>query len=91
MLGDETHAVILDRLHRELAQRRELQARLLAILQRKQETEATLAEKVKRFEDLKHHLHQLIKVTAHMNANAKQICFTSSLCPSVCVGCQTCH
>ncbi len=62
LTGDEDHLEVLTRLQRELAQRKELQARLLAILHRKQETEELLAEKLKKFDEFKQQLHQLIKV-----------------------------
>ena len=61
--GTEDHPTIINRLQGELAHRKELQARLLAVLQRKLDTEEALAGKVKKFEELKHQLHQLIKVS----------------------------
>jgi hypothetical protein len=67
--------VILNGLHRELAQRKELQARLLAVLCRKQETETLLAGKLKKFDELKQQLHQFIKVSSSENVQCMYLSF----------------
>jgi hypothetical protein len=58
----DPHELMIKRLQRELAQRQELQAQLISILQRKQQTELELEKKKRKIEDLKLHLQNLIKV-----------------------------
>ena len=61
-IEDGTHELMLKRLQGELAQRRELQNRLISILQRKRESEVELEMKKRKIEDLRSHLQNLLKV-----------------------------
>lgn len=65
----DPHEKMIHRLHRELAQRQELQTRLISILQKKQETENELMGKKRRIDDLRLHLQNLFKVRIAENTN----------------------
>ena len=58
----DSHELMIKRLHRELSQRQELQAELVSILQKKQQTEVELAKKKLKIENLRAHIQNLIKV-----------------------------
>ena len=60
------HEKMIKKLHCELSKRQTFQERLMAILQRKLETESELASKKRKLEDLKIALQSLLKVIAHM-------------------------
>lgn len=53
---------MIKRLHGELTKRQEFQARLMSILQKKQQTESELDKKKRKIEDLRGHLQNLLKV-----------------------------
>ena len=53
---------MIKRLQGELAKRKELQSRLVSILQKKQQTEGELERKKRKIEDLRSHLQNLLKV-----------------------------
>jgi hypothetical protein len=60
------HEKMIKKLHCELSKRQTFQERLMAILQRKLETESELASKKRKLEDLKIALQSLLKVRTHM-------------------------
>lgn len=62
-ITNDQHELMIKRLQMELFKRKELQAQLISILQRKQQTETELQVKKQKIEDLRNHLQNLLKVS----------------------------